>query len=119
MLTEKIKNIIINRLNKELSELTFILFEDSVWLVDVEKKYWVIEYRPEGLLIYRHDFFNEFFSLFSLYRPEFELIICEVFENLPISKKIERFSPITDIMTGIHTWNGLIKYMLSDGVVLT
>ena len=119
MLSTKLKNIIVDKLYNELSNLTFILFEDSIWLINTEKKLWLIEYRPDGLLIYRYDFFNEFFIWYSLDRTESESIIVEVLQKLPTFKKIKGFEPITETMVGIHTWNGLINNMLSDGVVKT
>jgi hypothetical protein len=119
MISDKLKNTIINKLYEDLSKLEVILFEDSIWLVDVEKKYWVLEYRPEGLLIYRYDFFNYFFVWYSLRVSESEPMIVDVFKKIIDINSIDGFLSPIDVMVGIHTWNGMMTNLLSNGVIKT
>lgn len=119
MVSGKLKNIISNKLYDDLSKLDVILFEDSIWLVDVEKKYWVLEYRPEGLLIYRYDFFSYFFVWYSLQVSESEPMIVDVFKKLIDVNSLDGFIHPINVMVGIHTWNGMMNNLLSNGVIKT
>lgn len=119
MVSDRLKNIISDKLYDDLSKLDVILFEDSIWLVDVEKKYWILEYRPEGLLLYRYEFFNYFFVWYSLKVFESEPIIVDVFKRVIDINSLDGFLPPIDVMVGIHTWNGMIDVLLSNGIIKT
>jgi hypothetical protein len=82
MIHDKLKKIIFNKLYKDLSKAEIIDFNDSIWFIDRENKYWYFEYEKVGRLYWRYDFFPNFFSVFSLESNEFESIISEWIEEV-------------------------------------
>ena len=82
MIHDKLKKIIFNKLYKDLSKAEIIDFNDSIWFIDRENKYWYFEYEKVGRLYWRYDFFLNFFSVFSLERDEFESIMSEWIEEV-------------------------------------
>jgi hypothetical protein len=73
----RLKKIIFNKLYEDLKHAEIIHFQDSIWFIDREKKYWYLEYEKNGTLWWRHDFFTNFFLLFSIGRLEYQEIIAE------------------------------------------
>jgi hypothetical protein len=73
----RLKKIIFNKLYEDLKHVEIIHFQDSIWFIDREKKYWYLEYEKNGTLWWRHDFFTNFFLLFSIGRLEYQEIIAE------------------------------------------
>jgi hypothetical protein len=82
MIHDKLKKIIFNKLYKDLSKAEIIDFNDSIWFIDRDNKYWYFEYEKVGRLYWRYDFFPNFFSVFSLERNEFEPIMSEWIEEV-------------------------------------
>jgi hypothetical protein len=82
MIHDKLKKIIFNKLYKDLSKAEIIDFNDSIWFIDRDNKYWYFEYEKVGRLYWRYDFFLNFFSVFSLERDEFESIMSEWIEEV-------------------------------------
>jgi hypothetical protein len=82
MIHDKLKKIIFNKLYKDLSKAEIIDYNDSIWFIDRENKYWYFEYEKVGRLYWRYDFFPNFFSVFSLERNEFEPIMSEWIEEV-------------------------------------
>jgi len=82
MIHDKLKKIIFNKLYKDLSKAEIIDYNDSIWFIDRENKYWYFEYEKVGRLYWRYDFFPNFFSVFSLERDEFESIMSEWIEEV-------------------------------------
>ena len=81
--SERLKRVVKNKLSKDLSHAEIILDDDgSIWFIDRNEKYWYLEFEKSGQLLWRHDFFTNFFRLFSMERPEFEPIIIEWVEDL-------------------------------------
>ena len=77
MVSERLKNIIFNRLYKELGHTEIIPYEGSLYFIDREKKEWYLEYSNDyhRTLWWQFNFFNEFFSIFSLEYTEYSKII--------------------------------------------
>jgi hypothetical protein len=73
----RLKKIIFDKLYEDLKNVEIIPYKESIWFIDREKKYWYIEYRKNGTLWFRHDFFPRFFFLFSMERSEYELVIAD------------------------------------------
>jgi hypothetical protein len=82
--SERLKKIINNKLSKELSRVEIILDEEdgSIWFIDRENKYWCLRLIKSGKLLWRYQFFNKIFELFSMGPFEFEPIIHEWVEDL-------------------------------------
>ena len=75
MVGEKLKNIIYKQLNKDLGHVEIIPFNESIFFIDRENKYWYFELTKTGLLWWRYEYFTSFFSIFSLEKEEFEKIL--------------------------------------------
>ncbi len=82
MINDRLKKIIFKKLYKNLSKVEIIPYQESIWFIDREKKYWYLEYMKDGTLWWRHDFFSNFFYFFSLELNDYEPIICEWAEQV-------------------------------------
>jgi len=78
----RLKKIIFDKLYEDLKNAEIIHFQNSIWFIDREKKYWYLEYQKSGHLWWRYDFFTNFFRLFSLEQSEFERVIAEWVEEV-------------------------------------
>ena len=78
----RLKQIIFDKLYKDLSHVEIIPHKDSVWFIDRKEKYWYLEYKKNGALYWRWQFFPKYFNLFSLEEDEFEPIISEWVEEV-------------------------------------
>jgi len=78
----RLKKIIFNKLYEDLKHVEIIPYNDSIWFIDREKKYWYLQYEKSGYLWWRYDFFPRFFRLFSMERSEFELVIADWVEEV-------------------------------------
>ena len=81
-MNKRIKQIIFDKLYKDLSHVEIIPHKDSVWFIDRKEKYWYLEYKKNGALYWRWQFFPKYFNLFSLEEDEFEPIISEWVEEV-------------------------------------
>jgi hypothetical protein len=77
MITDKLKQLIFNKLTDDLSHVELILYADSLWFIDREKKCWYLEFHKNGTLCWRWDFFYDYFQLFCMVRSEYEPLIKE------------------------------------------
>lgn len=82
MVSERIKKIIFDKLYKDLGHVEIIDYNNDVWFIDRKNKFWFLELKKSGILWWKYDFFNEFFSLFSLERDDFESIISDWVEEV-------------------------------------
>lgn len=82
MLPEKVKEFIIGRIYKDLSDVVIIHHENSVWFIDREKEYWYFELKSDGMLWWRYSYFKYLFSMFSLTPDEYRPIIIESVERV-------------------------------------
>ena len=82
MVSDRLKKFIFDKLYKELSHLEIIPYENSLFFIDRKEKYWYLEYKKNGALYWRWQFFPKYFNLFSLEEDEFEPIISEWVEEV-------------------------------------
>jgi hypothetical protein len=79
----RLKNIIKNKLSEDLSSVSIINYNGSIWFIDAKSKYWYLElYKKTKTLWWRLDFFEDFFILFSMEQREFVPIIIEWVEEV-------------------------------------
>ncbi len=81
-MNDRLKKIIFNKLNEDLSHVEIILHNDSFWFIDRENKYWYMEFQKGGKLYWRYQFFAKFFTIFTLERDEYEPLIKEWVESV-------------------------------------
>lgn len=82
-MTDKLKRKIFKKLYSDLKNAEVISYNDSIWFIDREKKYWYLEYcKNGGQLWWRYNFFPNFFKIFALERKEYEPIISEWVEEV-------------------------------------
>ena len=81
-MTSNLKNIIFNKLYEDLSQVEIIPYKNSIWFIDREKKYWYLEFDKSGELFFRYQFFDDFFSLFSLKFIDYQPFILEWVEEV-------------------------------------
>ena len=82
MVTDKIKQYIFKRLYKELGNAEIIPYNNSIWFIDRNERYWYFELENNGNLYWRYNYFTNFFSWFSLEPNQFEPIISEWVEEV-------------------------------------
>ena len=79
----RLKNIIKNKLSEDLSSVSIINYNGSIWFIDPKSKYWYLElYKKTKTLWWRLDFFEDFFILFGMEQREFVPIIIEWVEEV-------------------------------------
>jgi hypothetical protein len=109
--SEKLKTIIKNKLSNDLKHAE-IMYEDetgSIWLIDREKQYWYLELDKERNLLWRYNYFIDFFNLFSMDQSEFQPIITEWVEDI-LKRKVN--STVSGIL--IPRWK--LKNILKQNV---
>ena len=120
MVGEKLKNIIYKQLNKDLGHVEIIPFNESIFFIDRENKYWYFELTKTGLLWWRYEYFTSFFSIFSLEKEEFEKILaCWVEEimncmvNLVLHKSWNPVDTVEEVLNcKVSTTRGRIVQQL-------
>ena len=109
----RLKNIIKNKLSEDLSSVSIINYNGSIWFIDPKSKYWYLElYKKTKTLWWRLDFFEDFFILFGMEQREFVPIIIEWVEEVLNSRVY-----ITKVWRGIDS-NG-VEEVLNGEVVST
>ena len=79
----RLKHIIKNKLYEDLSSVSIINYNGSIWFIDPKSKYWYLElYKKTKTLWWRLDFFEDFFILFGMEQREFVPIIIEWVEEV-------------------------------------
>jgi hypothetical protein len=87
MKRERLKEIIFKKLNKDLSKVQIIDYQDSIWFIDRSERYWYFEYRKsDGFLFWRFSFFNDFFTVFGFDATEFEPYLIDWVQTILNSK---------------------------------
>jgi hypothetical protein len=84
---DRLKKIIFKKLANDLSHVEVIPYEDSIWFIDRDKKYWYLELENDGTLWWRHDFFDRFFQAFSLKLNDYVPLIVEWVEEV-LNRKV-------------------------------
>ena len=80
-MNDKLKKIIFDKLYMDLKNVEIIPYNDSIWFIDRENKYWYLEYEKSGFLWWNYRFFSKFFILFSL-EDDYQPIIAEWVEEV-------------------------------------
>ena len=111
-INDRLKRIIFKKLVKDLSHAEIIPYEDSIWFIDRNDKYWYLELRNDGYLWWRYDFFDIFFQAFSLERNDYEPLIKELVEQ------VLNYKVITT-ETGSYIGVCLVEQVLSHNVFTT
>jgi hypothetical protein len=111
----RLKQIIKNKLSEDLSSVSIIDFNDSIWFIDAESKYWYLElYKKTQTLWWRLDFFENFFILFGMEQREFVPVIAEWVEELLNDTIINSTNVATSVDTVVErmrvTSNGNIVW---------
>ena len=78
----RLKKRVFDKLYEDLKHAEIIDCEGSIWFIDREKKYWYLEYEKSGYLMWRQQFFRDFFFLFSMQQHEYERVIAEWVEEV-------------------------------------
>lgn len=79
----RLKKIIFNKLNEDLSTVEIILAENqSIWFIDRANKYWYFELEKSGKLWWRYEYFTDFFILFCLEVNQFQPLLTEWVEGI-------------------------------------
>lgn len=89
MITNKLKEVIFKKLYKDLSHVEIITYENDIWFIDRDDKYWFFKYDSTGRLWWRRIYFNNFFTLFSLTSIQFVPIISSWVEEV-LNSKVNR-----------------------------
>ena len=109
----RLKQIIKNKLSEDLSSVSVINYNGSIWFIDAKSKYWYLElYKKTKTLWWRLDFFEDFFILFGMEQREFVPVIIEWVEEVLNSRVY-----ITKVWRGIDS-NG-VEEVLKGEVVST
>jgi len=56
MISDKLKKIIFDKLYKDLFKVEIIPYNDNLWFIDREYKYWYFELKKDGTLWWKYDF---------------------------------------------------------------
>jgi hypothetical protein len=86
---DRLKKFIFKKLSNDLSRVEVIPYDGSIWFIDRDNKYWILELdlEDDGHLWWRYDFFYRFFQVFSLREFDYEPLIAEWVEQI-LNKKI-------------------------------
>jgi hypothetical protein len=80
---DRLKKIIFKKLASDLSHVEIIPYEGSIWFIDRNNKYIYLEFQCSGkALLWKYQFFDVFFSFFSLEQKDYERIIKEWVEHI-------------------------------------
>ena len=83
MISDRLKNLIFKKLYTNLGRVEIIRYNNNIWFIDRETKFWYFNYyTPENKLWWRGSFFLDFFNLFSIDQSECTPIISEWVEEV-------------------------------------
>ena len=66
MVSDRLKEVIFNKLYSELSHLEIIEYKDEIWFIDREDRRWYFIYNTNGTMWWKYGFFCNFFEFFSI-----------------------------------------------------
>ena len=101
-MNEKLKRYIFNKLYKRLSNAEIIPYNNSIWFIDREERYWYFELENNGTLYWRYGFFPNFFMIFSMERDQFEPIISEWVEEVLNHKVSSTLGSCTTLLAKVE-----------------
>ena len=79
---EVLKDFINQQLYDELSHVEIIPYNNSIWFIDREEKYWYFHLSNTGCLYWRYSYFPQFFKIFGMGHSQFEPILSEWVEEV-------------------------------------
>ena len=79
---DRLKRIIFKKLSNDLSHVEIIPYKGDIWFIDRDKKYWYLELKKKGHLLWRFGFFEQFFQAFSLELDDYVSIIGDWVEDV-------------------------------------
>ena len=83
MISDRLKGIIYKKLCGDLSRVEIIHYNTYVWFIDREDKCWYLRYdKSNGQLLWKYNFFCDFFSIFTMDRVEYTPIISSWVEDV-------------------------------------
>lgn len=102
MVSARLKEFIFKKLYSDLSCVEIIPYEDYIWFIDREKKYWYFRYgKSDGKLLWRYSFFEYFFSFFTIDNSEYTSVLSSWVEevlNHKVNKVLsKRFGQRVDV----------------------
>ena len=82
-MNKRLKNIIFYKLYYDLRQVEIIPYKDTIWFIDRKEKYWYFVYhKKNNHLWWRHQFFKNYFDLFSLKRADSEYVMSRWVEEV-------------------------------------
>ena len=109
----RLKQIIKNKLSEDLSSVSIINYNGSIWFIDPKSKYWYLElYKKTKTLWWRLDFFEDFFLLFSMEQREFVPVIIEWVEEVLNGK-------VASTLKALNPKSGKVEEVLKGEVIST
>jgi hypothetical protein len=112
VISNGLKKVIFKKLYEDLAHVEIISYNNSIWFIDRENKYWYLEYDKDGTLFWRYPFFNNFFLIFLLECDEYKPVISEWVEEVLKYKVVT-----TD--TQIEPFNKMVEEVLNYKVKKT
>lgn len=83
MVSARLKEFIFKKLYSDLSCVEIITYEDYIWFIDREKKYWYFRYgKSDGKLLWRYSFFEYFFRFFTIDNSEYTSVLSSWVEEV-------------------------------------
>lgn len=100
----KLKKLIFNKINSDLSDVLFHPYGKELWLVTMDNKKWYFVGDCEGTTWFNQKFFDNFFMLFSMNSKEYSPLIKEWFQSktqIPVRKFARRNTDYDYMIDGI------------------
>lgn len=107
VISNGLKKVIFKKLYEDLAHVEIISYNNSIWFIDRENKYWYLAYDKDGTLFWRYPFFNNFFLIFSLESDEYKPVISEWVEEVLNCKVVTTLSEISNVTDGVEE---VLKY---------
>jgi hypothetical protein len=109
---ERLKRIIFKKLDQDLGHAEIIVDDDkSIWFIDRDNMYWYLELKISGYLLWRYQFFEDFFPMFGLERKEYEPVIAGWVEE--VLKRGVSSTMVGDIFTFMEVEEVLNRKVVS------
>jgi len=83
MISDRLKEIIFNKLYSDLSRVEIIHYKTFIWFIDREDKCWYFRYdKSNGQLLWKYGFFSNFFTIFTMDSDEFTPVLSSWVEEV-------------------------------------
>jgi hypothetical protein len=79
---QRLKEIIIEKLESDLSDAIYHPYKSELWIIDPENKVWYLQYEKSGSLYYNQKYFSQFFYLFGMEYDEYQPLLSAWFEAI-------------------------------------